>query len=186
MQSKSHFPFYLIKNSKHSYPETLLIVVLKLYLPRKLKKHSKKIWKKVKDLNKLFYLIENTVSCDYFDINEYKKVKLKEQDFSLLHLNISSLSAHINELKTFLNQVDTKIDIICISESRISKKNSLKTNIDIPGYNVEQTPTESSEGGLLMYISQKLLYRARKDLQIHDPKELDQFSLSFLFLVNQV
>ena len=32
--------------------------------------------------------------------DEYKKVKIKEQDFSLLHLNISSLSAHINELKT--------------------------------------------------------------------------------------
>ena len=82
----------------------------------------------MKDLNKLFDHTENTVSCDYFVIDKYKKVKIKEQDFSLLHLNISLLSAPINELKTLLSQADTKFDIICISTSRISKKNTLTTN----------------------------------------------------------
>ena len=86
---------------------------------KKIDKHTKEILKKLKDLNKLFDHTESAVSCDYFDINEYKKVKIKEQDFSLLHLNISSLLAHINELKTLLSQVDTKFDI---SENRISKK----------------------------------------------------------------
>ena len=60
------------------------------------------------------------LSCDCFGINEYKIVKIKEQDFSLLHLNISSLSADKNELKILPSQVDTKFDIICIPESRIS------------------------------------------------------------------
>ena len=95
-------------------------------------------------------------------------------------LNISSLSAHINELKTLLSQVDTKFDIICISESRISKKNSLTTNIDTPGYNIEQTPTESSAGGSLIYISQKLSYKVRKDLQLHRPKELESVFIELL------
>ena len=36
VQRKSHFPVYLIKNSKHSYSEILLIIVLKLYVYRKL------------------------------------------------------------------------------------------------------------------------------------------------------
>ena len=103
-------------------------------------------------------------------MNEYEKTKIKEQDFSLLHLNISSLPAHVNELKTLLSQVDTKFDIIYISESRISMKNSLTTNIDIPGYNTEQPPTESSAGGSLIHISQKLSYKVRKDLQMHSLK----------------
>ena len=106
----------------------------------------------MKDLNKFFDHTENAVSCDYLDMNEYKKTIIKEQGFSLLHLNISSLSAHVNELKTLLSQVDTKFDTICISESRISRKNSLTTNIDIPGYNTEQNPTESSAGGSHIYI----------------------------------
>ena len=146
---KCHFPVYLIKNSIYYYLETHLILVLKPYLLRK-SINKKEILKKLKDLNKLFDHTENAVSCDYFDINEYKKVKIKEQDFSLLHLNISSLLlAHINELKTLFSQVDTKFDI---SESRISKKNSVTTSIDIPGYNIEQTSTESSAGGSLIYI----------------------------------
>ena len=48
-------------------------------------------------------------------------MKIREQqDLSILHLNISSISAHINDLRNFLNLVHRKIDIICISESRIS------------------------------------------------------------------
>ena len=112
---------------------------------------------------------KNAVSCDYLDNNEYKQIKIKEQDFYLLHLNISSLSAHINELKTLLSQVDTKFDIIRLSESRISKKNSLTTKIDIPGYNIEQTRTKSSAGESLIYISQKLSYKVREDLQMQSP-----------------
>ena len=33
--------------------------------------------------------------------------------------------------------VDTKFDIIFISESKISKKKSLTNNTDIPGYNID-------------------------------------------------
>ena len=96
--------------------------------------NTQEILKMLKDWNKLFDHTENALSCHYLDINEYKKVKINEQGFSLLHLNISSLSAHINELKTLPSHVDTKFDVICISESRISKRNSLTNNMDIPGY----------------------------------------------------
>ena len=70
---------------------------------------------KFKELNQVFNKTENNISCDYFDINEFKKIKIKHHDFSLLHLNILSLSSHINE---------TKFDIICITESRFSHKKS--------------------------------------------------------------
>ena len=109
--SNKKFNIYLSRNPPHPSSQAVL--------SKKIDKHTKEILKKLKDLNKLFDHTESAVSCDYFDINEYKKVKIKEQDFSLLHLNISSLLAHINELKTLLSQVDTKFDI---SESRISKK----------------------------------------------------------------
>ena len=33
----------------------------------------------------------------------------------ILHLNISSISAHINNLRNFLNLANQKTDIICIS-----------------------------------------------------------------------
>ena len=46
-------------------------------------------------------------------------------------------------------------------------KNSLTTNIDILGYNNEQTPTELSADGSLIYVSQKLSYKVREHSQIH-------------------
>ena len=92
---------------------------------------------------------------------------------SILYLNISSISAHIDDLRTFLNLAHQKFDIICISESRLSSKYPQTTNIDLPGFKMERTPTESSAGGTLIYIFQSLSYKPRKDLQIYCPKELE-------------
>ena len=75
----------------------------------------------------------------------------------MLHLEISSVSSHINELKLLLSSFNLNFHIICITESRITKSNLLTSNIHIPGYKTEQTPTESSSGGTLIYISETLL-----------------------------
>ena len=58
---------------------------------------------------------DNPISCDYYDISEFKKMKIREQeDLSTLYLNIFSILAHINDLRKLLNLVNQKIDIICI------------------------------------------------------------------------
>ena len=66
-----------------------------------------------------------------------------------------------------------KFDIISISEIRITKNNTLATNIDIPGYNIEHIPTESKVGGYLLYISDKVPYKLRNDLNVYCPKQLE-------------
>ena len=43
---------------------------------------------KFQQLNNLFDQSENTISCDYYDLKDFQKIKIKQQDFSLLHLNI--------------------------------------------------------------------------------------------------
>ena len=129
----------------------------------------------------IFEQSENPLSCDYYDISDFKKLKInKQQDLSILHLNISSISAHIDDLRTFLNLAHHKFDIRCISESRICVKHPQTTNIDLPGFNIEQTPTESSAGTTLIYISQSLSYKPRKDLQIYCPKELESTFIELL------
>ena len=40
----------------------------------------------------------------------------------------------------------------------------MTTNLYIPGYTFEYTPTESSAGGTLMYISNEFSYVLRNDL----------------------
>ena len=44
------------------------------------------------------------------------------------------------------------------------------------GHNIEHAPTESSNGGTLLYIKQGINYKLRKDLQIYKSKELESLS----------
>ena len=132
-------------------------------------------------MNQIFDQSDNLISCDYYDIPEFKKMKIIEQkDLSIIHLNISLISSHINDLRNFLNLINQKIDIICISESRISTKNPQTTSTDLPGYNIEQTPTESSAGRALICISQRLSYKPQKDLHIYYAKELESVFIELL------
>ena len=144
----------------------------------------KSMMARFKQVNQLFDGNENSISCDYYDINELNKLSVNQKDLKIIHLNISSLPLHINELKIFLSLVKVRFDIISLSESRITKNNSLTTNIDIPGYNIEHTPTESKAGGCLLYISNKVSYKLRSDLNIYCPKQLESVFIEVL-LPNQ-
>ena len=108
--------------------------------------------------------------------NDFNKVVVTKQDWTVLHLNISSLSSKLKEVKLILptltevklllSSLNLNFNIICISESRIAKSNLPNSNIHIPGFNIEQTPTDSSSGGSLIYIFQKLCYKNKPYLQI--------------------
>ena len=44
------------------------------------------------------------------------------------------------------------------------------------GYNIEHTPTESSNSGILLYIKQEINYKLGKDLKPISLENLDQLS----------
>ena len=108
---------------------------------------------------------------------------MKQKNLSVFHLNISSLSAHIDDLKNSLSELRIKFDIICICQT---------ININLAGYNIEQTPTESPVGGVLLYIYQIFSYNPRTDLQVYCPKELESVFIELTipnkpnFIVNAV
>ena len=47
------------------------------------------------------------------------------------------------------------------------------TSVQLPGYNIEYTPTEYNNGGTLLYVKKGINYKLRKDLQIYKPKQLE-------------
>ena len=110
------------------------------------------------------------------------KILVTKQDLAVvLHLNISSRISHINEPKLLLFIFNLNFDILCITESRITKSNLLTNNIHIlPDYNIEQTPIESSAGSTLISIPQKRSYRNRPDLQLYQPKHLESTFIKIL------
>ena len=72
-------------------------------------------------MSQIFEQSKNPLSCDYYDIPDFKKLNInKQQDLSIFHFDISSISANVDDLRTFLNLANHKFDIICTSKSRIS------------------------------------------------------------------
>ena len=86
---------------------------------------------------------------------------------SLLHLNISSLPYHIDEFRNLLNELNSNFKIIGITETRLTTKKEPVNSIEIPNYNIEQTPIESDKDGALLYISKEINYKTRNDLNIY-------------------
>ena len=143
-------------------------------------KKFKKMMSRFKQVNQLFDQSENSITCDYYDVDDLNKIVINQSDL-VIHLNISSLALHIGKLKLFLRLIKTKLDIICISKSRITKNNSSTLlNINLPGYNFEDTPTESKAGSSSMYISGKISYKLRNDLNIYCSKQLESVFIEFL------
>ena len=95
--------------------------------------------------------------------------------FFAFHLNIASLSKHFDELQTLLSLLGVNCSVIGITESKFLKDTQPAINFSLQNYSVEHTPTELSAGGTLLYTSNHLTYKPRKDLNLkmYKSKELE-------------
>ena len=67
-------------------------------------------------------------------------------NLSFLHLNISSLCFHIEELTTLISEQKLTFDVIRISKSQLKLNKTNHNSVQIPGYNFEFTLTECNNG----------------------------------------
>ena len=75
-----------------------------------------------------------------------------------------------------------KPKIIGISESRLQKSKQQITNISLPNYVHEHTPTESSKVVTLLYLDKNLKYKLRKDLNIYHKGMIES---TFIEIINK-
>ncbi|HAO14806.1 MAG TPA: hypothetical protein DDE71_04500, partial [Tenacibaculum sp.] len=83
----------------------------------------------------------------------------------MFHLNIASLGLHKDEMIAAISLTEVEFDIIAISETKIIKNQEPTFDITLPGYKEYLTPTESSKGGVLIYIKDSIVVKRRKDLE---------------------
>ena len=99
-----------------------------------------------------------TVTGKYYQVEELPPLMLDlDNNLSFFHLNISSLpssltSRHFEESCTLLTLNNLKFHILSISETRLKLNKASLTSISLPGYNIEYTTIESSNGGTLIYV----------------------------------
>ena len=119
--------------------------------------------------------INTFIDCKYYGVEDFQNLKVKpEKSFSVFHLNIHSVQAHIDDLRILIGMLDYEFDFICLSESKLIKGVKPQIDINIDGYQPpEGTPTEGEKGGVLIYAKNGINYIPRNDLNIYSGKELE-------------
>ena len=127
----------------------------------------------ISDLNKVshgnadksFEPTFDTTNCKYYECHDFNNTMSQyNRKTSALHLNISSLAKHFDELNTLLSLLQHNFSFIGISETRFLKGREPVLNFSIPGYSHVSTPTESSAGGVILYISNTHAFKPCPDL----------------------
>ena len=87
----------------------------------------------------------------------------------------------IEDLEYLLKSTSINFDVIAISETRVVKGKTSINCSNLMNYSHEFCPTESSAGGMLLYIRNHLSCKPQNDLCIYKPTELES---SFIEISN--
>lgn len=117
-----------------------------------------------KELNDEIQDTYQSPQCSYITPDQFNTLFPSTDDnFSILNVNIRSLSKNFDKLRECMKSVDHDFSIIAVSETHLKQKPH--EYFDIPGYKIEyMNRTGRDKGGVCMYISNKLKYKLRTDL----------------------
>ena len=99
----------------------------------------------------------------------------------MLDINTCSLNKNFDDFQYLLSCTKNNFDIIGVTETRITTQLSLLNNLNLNNYSYEFTPTETTAGGTLLYITNHLLYKYCNNLNIYKKNELKS---TFIEIVN--
>ena len=70
------------------------------------------------------------MNSNYYDIDQIQNLKFpaKTNSLSLFHMNVCSLSKNFDDLEYLLKCTNKGIDIVAVSETKITKKKTLLTS----------------------------------------------------------
>ena len=105
------------------------------------------------------YLI-NDNTCEYYTDNEFVKSFFTSQNsFSILNLNIRSISKNFGKLKEYLNIIKHNFSVITIQETWFTEDTYLEY-YNLPDYSLETiNRIDCNVGGVGIYISNAIDYK---------------------------
>ena len=127
----------------------------------------------------------DAIDCNYYGCDDFNFAFSNSSSYiSFLHLNISSLSKHLDVFNNLLNTLDHKFKVLGITETRLKDSPSIPHNLDIDGYSTPLlTYTKANAGGTALYISNDIKYTPRKDLNqiLYSERELESTFCELIF-----
>ena len=98
-------------------------------------------------------MIDN-ISCEYQSLAKFAAetaTNLANECVVIVHVNIVSLDKHFNDLQLLLNRFSYKVEVLCISETRLTPRNIKYCNL--PGYTLYHYNSDTHAGGSAIYVS---------------------------------
>ena len=101
-------------------------------------------------------LMLTTPCSEYYSVRNFNTMLVNSdaKSFSILHCNIRSLPKNLNLLEEILCSLDSKVDILGITETKLGEKSI--SNVNIKGYNFYHTDSPTNAGGAALYITSNL------------------------------
>ena len=103
-------------------------------------------------------LMLNTPCSEYYSVRSFNKMLVNSdaKSFSILHCNITmqKFIKNPNLLEELLRSLDSKLDILGITEATLGEKSI--SNVNITSYNFFHTDSPTNAGGAALYIAYNL------------------------------
>ena len=107
----------------------------------------------------------NTPCSEYYSVCSFNKMLVNSdaKTFSVFHCNIRSLSKKLNLSEELLCSLDSKLDILGITETKLGGKSL--SNVNIKGYDFFHTDSPTNAGGAALYMANNLKAVLRPDIK---------------------
>ena len=117
---------------------------------------------KRQQIDSLYFSVENFIA-----ISE----QLNKDNFSILHLNIGSLNANIDNFREFLGSLNGNFSVIVLTESWYDETANENFLLSLDNYySVHQTRNNKKGGGICIYRHKQLEFKLRNDIDIFSNK----------------
>ena len=107
----------------------------------------------------------NTPCSEYYSVCSFNKMLVNSdpKSFSILHCDIRSLSKNLNLSEELLCSLDSKLDILGITETKLGEKSIF--NVNIKGNDFFHTDSPTNAGGAAWYMANNLKAVLRPDIK---------------------
>ena len=115
----------------------------------------------------------------YQNLSSLNSEQKSEGDLLVMHMNIVSLVANLDEVKSLISQTKFAPDLICITETRLKDKKIdwQSMIVNLPNYELCYDNSKTSAGGVTIYIHESI-----KDFDIKSELKIDVHDCESLFL----
>ena len=115
-------------------------------------------------LNDVDHNLPILTNCKYYNVNAFQSLQI-QKNLNVFHSNVNGLESKLEVLHDFLAGSTSALDVIAITETSEQNDTSFTSNVNLDGYKLFHTPSNTRKGGTALYINSNYDVFERNDLK---------------------